>query len=299
MSKSFKERRKVSLGSFTYLVDDDDLTAWIYEGCSNGERVLKLPESVALKGRTYRITSVEIGGYCDEDSLEELFIPDCYEFIDEDAFRGCENLRTVHIGKGLRWYCKWSFNGSPLEKVEIDPGNPYMKVSDDGSCALSKDGKTLMYNFLQKKSLTVQEGVEEIAGCAVSCNELTEEITLPRSLKKLGPNAIFECKRLKRLTFKEGFEEAGLQSLAWNEELREIDFPSTLRKLGDEAITDDHNLEKITLRSPSVVDIDANETFSKADYPMQTCHLYVPASLVESYKKHPFWGRFTHIEAIV
>lgn len=131
MSKSYDERRKIEKDLFTFLVDDDDMTAWISEGQSDGGRVITLPEAVELEGKTFRIKSVEIGGYCNEHRLEELFIPDCYEYIDEDSFRDCENLKTVHIGKGLEWYSKWSFNGCPLERVEVDPGNPFMKVSEN------------------------------------------------------------------------------------------------------------------------------------------------------------------------
>ena len=202
MSKSYDERRKVICGDFIYLVDDDDMTAWIGDGHTGGGRTAVLPESVVLEGRTYGIRSVEIGAYAGEEELEELYIPDCYEFIDEGSFHGCGRLRTVHIGKGLRWYCYWSFSGSPIEKIDIDPDNPFLKVSDDGCSVLSKDGKTMFYNVIPKPVLAVQDGVEVLAECAISCNDITEEITLPVSLRKLGPNAIFECQALEGLTLR-------------------------------------------------------------------------------------------------
>ena len=300
MSKSYDERRTVKSGSFTFLVDDDDLTAWISGGDTGGNRIYTLPETVCLDGRTYRITSVEIGAFSCEENLEELFIPDCFEYIDEGSFSGCGKLRVVHIGKGLQWYFKWSFSGCPLESVEIDPENPFMKLSSDRCSVLSKDGRVMMYNFLQKKTLVIQEGVEELAECAVSCNNITEEIILPESLRKAGPNAIFECCALKRLVFREGFGEVGRQSLSWNENLLEIDFPSTFRRLGLEAVTDDIRLEKMILRSPFVVDIEVSSRIDIFEgYPTQTCCLLVPAGLVDEYRRHPSWGRFKNIKALI
>ena len=299
MSKSYDERRKVICGDFIYLVDDDDMTAWIGEGHTGGGRTAVLPESVVLEGRTYMIRSVEIGAYAGEEELEELYIPDCYEFIDEGSFHGCGRLRTVHIGKGLRWYCYWSFSGSPIEKIDIDPDNPFLKVSDDGCSVLSKDGKTMFFNVIPKPALAVQDGVEVLAECAISCNDVTEEITLPPSLRKLGPNAIFKCHRLGRLTFHEGLVEVGLQSLYENESLREIDFPSTLHSVGYEAFAYDGQLEKLTLRSLQMVDIEVSDRWDVLEHcPLKTCHLLVPADLVSEYRRHPSWGRFTHIEPI-
>ena len=131
MSKTYIERRVVRQGAFEYRVDDDDLTAWISKGYSGGAEVYTLPEQVEIDSKTYRLTSVEIGAFCSkQERIRELFIPDCYEYIDEVSFK-IDSLKTVHIGKGLQQYHPWSFT-SNLETLTIHPDNPFLKISIDG-----------------------------------------------------------------------------------------------------------------------------------------------------------------------
>ena len=150
MSKIYEQRRRVCMGEFEYLVDDDDQTAWIDVGNSGGARVYTLPESVVIDGIAFAITSVEIGAFCTcyDTGIEELYVPDCYEYLDQDCF-SASPIKTLHIGKGLRHYMFWSLkSASPDLVVEIDPENPYIKISEDGHMVLSKDGKTLITVYL-------------------------------------------------------------------------------------------------------------------------------------------------------
>lgn len=199
MSKAFDERRKVRQGDFEYLVDDDDRTAWINEGNSGGARIYTLPEKVVIDGVTYTITSVEIGAYgMESDSLiEELYIPDCYEYFDEECFSGSP-IKMLHIGKGLRHYMFWSLKSAASDfVVEIDQDNPFIKMSDDGHMVLSKDGKMLIYLLHDIEEVSVPDGVETICSYAISCNTKLRRVNLPSSLKTIEPNGISENENLE------------------------------------------------------------------------------------------------------
>lgn len=42
-------------------------------------------------------------------------------------------IRKIHLGKGFKWYPHWTLKSAlPDVEVEIDPDNPYIKISDDG-----------------------------------------------------------------------------------------------------------------------------------------------------------------------
>ena len=198
MSKAYNERRRVRQGEFEYLVDDDDRTAWIYKGNSGGAKVYTLPETAVIDGVPYTITSVEIGAYGTEsDSLiEELYIPDCYEYLDEESFRASP-IKVLHIGKGLRHYMFWSLKSAVSDfVVEIDQDNPFIRMSDDGHMVLSKDGKTLIYLLHDLEEVTVPDGVETICSYAISCNTKLRRVNLPPSLKTIEPNGISENENL-------------------------------------------------------------------------------------------------------
>lgn len=300
-SDAKKDREKVTVGEYEYLIDRNKKTAWISKACGITEKVFTLPEKVVLDDEEYTCESVEIGAYWAEPVIEELIVPDYYNYIDEDCFKCCENLRKVSIGKGLDWYNKWNFGGCPLEKVTISEENPYLKVSPDGALVLSKDGKTVLALVDRNaENIDIPEGVEKIAEAGISCSSAVKTLTLPSTLKEIGPNGIFEMDSIKELIIPEGVEEIKLQGLSWNESLELIDIPSSCHKIGWETLTYDSSLKKIILRSKEVM-VDEGEdcrfeSFSKV--PLKTCILAVPAELVEEYRKHPHWKKFKHIEKI-
>lgn len=201
MSKTYEERRRVCQGDFEYLVDDDDRTAWIGEGHCSGARVYTMPEKVTIDGVEYTITSAEIGAFRTphDTNLEEVYFPDSYEYFDEYTF--CDSpVRKVRLGKGFRHYSYWSLrSAAPDVKVEIDAGNPYIKMSDDGHMVLSKDGKELIYLVHDIEDVFVPEGVKSVLGCAISCNHKLKRLHMPGTLKEIATDGIMGNVSLERL----------------------------------------------------------------------------------------------------
>ena len=296
-----KDREKVTVGEYEYLIDRNKRTAWISKASGITEKVYTLPEKVFINGREYTCESVEIGAYWAEPVIEELIVPDCYNYIDEDCFKCCKNLRTVHIGKGLEWYNKWNFGGCPLKKVTISEDNPYLKVSSDGALVLSKDGKTVFALVLHNvERIDVPEGVEKIAEAGISCSSAVKTLTLPSTLKEIVPNGIFKMHFIKELIIPEGVEEIKLQGLSCNESLELIDIPSSCHKIGYEAMFNNVSLKKVIFRTKEIM-VDEGEEWGFESFsriPLKTCILAVLAELVEEYRKHPHWKRFKYIEAI-
>ena len=194
MSKSYEERRRYKINGWEYLLDDDDHTAWIQDGIIGKKRIYTLPTTLTVDGVPYVIQSVELGAFYQENYIEKLIVPDCYIYIDSEAFHDCNRLKSVVIGKGPEQYCHWSFTGCPLEEVVIDPANPYIKLSDDGKMVLSKDGKHLYYYLYDKdEELVVPDTVESIGSCAISCLYNLRRLVLPKNLKTIHPDGIMEC----------------------------------------------------------------------------------------------------------
>ena len=180
MTKRYEERRRCRMGDFEYMLDDDDLTAWIEDGHSNGARIYTLPETVEIENRIFRITSVEAGGYGTENdrNIEELIIPDSYEYLDEYSF-GAAPINKLHIGKGLQYYHPWCLkSAAPNISIDIHPQNNSLKMSEDGHFVLSKDGKGLVALIHDLEVVTIPDGVERIRSCAITCkNNLREQYT--------------------------------------------------------------------------------------------------------------------------
>ena len=295
-----KERRTASRNGFEYLLDDDDRTAWIKEGNSGGARVYVMPEKVEIDGVTYTITSVELNAYNTllDTGLEELYFPDSYEYFDELAFWRSP-LKKIRLGKGIRYYMHEALKSAADDvRMEIDPDNPYIKMSDDGHSVLSKDGKELIYVIHDVEELAIPEGVESIAGCAIVGKTRLRTVRLPSSLKRIAVDGMIDNPRLESLLIPEGVEEIGCQAFCGNASLTSADFPSTLTKMDGDTFLFDRRLASLTLRSPTVVSVDLRGSDWHEEFPLDTCRLVVPKKLIPEYRKHPFWGWIKQIDPI-
>lgn len=291
-------RSIINIGKWEYRVSLEDNTAWITKGTTAGEPVYTLPQTLVHNGTTFTIESIDLSAFSGEETLTELYIPDSYTYIDEYAFCGCSNLRKLHIGKGLRHYMYWSFKGCPLEKIDIDEGNPYLKLSGDRKCILSKDGKRMIYMAIDSDSVTVPYGVKILDGCAISCSSVSK-IALPPTLETLEGCAIIENCNLTELIIPEGVREAGFQAFMGNESLRKLDLPSTLTYLNGQPFVDCFSLQEVILRSNTLVEIPQSGNFCNfRDFPYDRCVLKVPTHLVEQYRNHKEWSTIKNIVAI-
>jgi hypothetical protein len=229
MTKDYQDRRLYKTKGWSHLLDDDDKTAWIDDGDSGGQKVFTLPETVLIEGQVYSLVSVEMGAFFENPVIEELIVPDCYEYIDNEAFHCCKRLKRVRIGKGLQTFCFWSFTGCPLEEVVIDPDNPYIKLSNDGRLILSKDGKRLYFAPYNDEEIVVPEGVETLGDNSLSCHQSLQRLTLPGTLKTIESEAIAECRKLKELIIPEGVTTIKDQAFRDCDELGLIFFPSPVK----------------------------------------------------------------------
>ena len=288
----------VNIDGWEYHINHKDNTAWITKGTTGREPVYTLPQTLVHNETEFTIESVDLSAFSGEDTLIELYIPDSYTYIDEYAFCGCSNLRKLHIGKGLRHYTYWSFKGCPLEEIVIDEENPYIKLSGDGKCILSKDGERMIYMAIDSDSVTVPHMVKILDGCAISCSSVSK-ITLPATLEKLEGCAIIENQNLTELIIPEGVKEAGFQAFMGNEKLHKVDLPSTLTYLEGQPFADCRSLQEVILRSNTLVEIPQSDNFSNfRDFPYDSCALKVPTLLVEQYRNHKEWGKIKNIVAI-
>ena len=295
-TKPYDSRRRYKAGGMEYLLDDDDGTAWLCKGIYGGTDTCTLPEEVAVGERTYRITSAEGEFTVKEGTLvQELVIPDSYEYLG-DIFFSESYIEAIHIGRGLRWLNAWCFHRlSPDVAITIDPENPHIKMSEDGNCVLTKDGRRLISVARDVPELTVPDDVVEICPMAINCLGV-ECLSLPSSLKVIGSEGICQCHSLHSIVIPEGVETIHTQGLSDNRSLMEIDLPTTLRQLDGETFVEDNCLERIVVRAaipPTFkggMDLDLTR--------INTCHLAVPRQSLPAYRNHTDWGWFRHIDIL-
>lgn len=286
------ERRNYKQGGCEYLLNDEERTAWIVKGSRIGRRRrYRIPNRVIINGEHYDIESVEIGAFKKAKCLKHLIVPDSIIFIDEYNFSSLPNLRSIYIGKGLKYLSSWIFGNDPkLNSFEISKDNPNLYI--EHGTIYTKDGKCAVTNPFKPKRIVVKEGVESIEQIAFAWNGKLKEIQFPSSLKKIGDNSIAGCPRLRSVTLPEGFEECIVQSFQDNEGLEAADLPSTIRSYGCETFSYCTNLHTLIIRTNHVLKLEES-----LDLP-SLITLKVPKELVYEYRQHPFWSKVKNIMAI-
>ena len=276
-----------------FQLDDENRTACIIS-CRPGRcKRYKLPEQVIADGVTYRVVSIEIEGMKWMRTLRHLVIPDSFNYVDEDCMHGLPNLRSVHVGKGVDYLNSWNFRCCPkLRVLTIDKSNPHLRVQD--GLLLSADGTVLLRSLFPIKDLQIPDGVKYIEKVAFWYDERLESITFPSSLRQIGDNSFSNLPNLRKLVLPEGLERLVVQCFMDCVNLEWVDLPSTLKSVDLDNFDGCNRLSTLILRSTTVVD----SKWGVYDNIPASCRLFVPSALVEAYRQHPVWSRFTNIQEI-
>ena len=111
--------------------------------------------------------------------LTEIIIPDGYTTLGKNAFRGCENLVSVHLPDSLVTISDHCFEDCVQLKEIVIPDN----VREIGGFAFK--------NCNRLESITLSKELTTIGSCAFEdCNALTC-IDLPEKVKELGPQCFY------------------------------------------------------------------------------------------------------------
>ena len=212
----------------------------------------------------YSLSSLTIGSgvgeICDYafgtcTSLVSVVIPSCVTNIQGDAFVGCTSLSDVTIGSGV------AIMGTPHSTEVDDWGYEYLQEAQPafGSC------NSLMNYKLASGNATF----EEIGGCLyfrdtpktakklaaypsgretlyfagdVNVTELGEtscsrcdkfvDITIPDSVREIGPQSMVGCASLEKLTIPAGPTNISAGAFMLNMGLRDVEIAGTVKTIG-------------------------------------------------------------------
>ena len=212
------------------LVNKDNYIFTVFEGATElihyqgTETALSLPESIEYNRQT--ITSYTIGeqAFYQNDNITSVIIPDAVTTIENSAFRECESLSSVTLGKNIikigeqafheaalknvtipasvKEIQSRAFECNTLENIEVDPENASY-LSLDG-VLYTKDKTTLLQFPAQKNGIEIPESVTSIGEYAFySCYKLTS-IIIPDAVTTIGNRGFGDCSNLTSITLGSG-----------------------------------------------------------------------------------------------
>ena len=242
---------------------------FVFANCSNltapvyNEHVYAyMPKSICPESVTIPegITLIASGAFNGRNVLKSVTLPESLEEIGWAAFLGCTNLTTINFPNNIRRMDSDAFRGTGISTPLY---NDYIYAYMPPSLLVS--------------SVSIPEGIQEIARTAFyMCSEL-QSVEIPHSVTKIGGYA-FKCSGVKY-----------------------VSIGKNVSSIGSDAFFGCNHLEEIYNYATTPLIINANVFDGNADYPAvdkTTCKLYVPVESVDAYKAADVWKDFTNIIGI-
>lgn len=151
-----------TMGDFDVLLVGDEV--WI-ENYKGNSQVVQIPSHAKFNGKTYTVTKISSGVFCENLSVRAVYFPSQLTEIGSNAFRDCENL--------------WILGTFPETLTEI------------GYSAF-RGPKNLQTLILPDSELKV--GDYAFYGC-----ENLTYVVVPEKVKSFGDYAFFECRTINSL----------------------------------------------------------------------------------------------------
>lgn len=222
-------------------------------------------------------------------NLKEIMIPYSSTQLQRDAFKGCNNLKSLTITPNITNLLP-SSDCVNLERIQVTEGN-LNYTSIDG--VLYNSNATEILWFPQGKSgrFSLPESVTEIMENAFRGTKITTLI-LPPGLKSIARGAFSES----------SLQEISMPALLTNisesmfqdcKNLKTVRFGSMTQFFGN-YVFDGCPLEDIYMESQLPPYI-SSDTFTNNTDLFKTCTLHVPSASKKIYRNHQQWGKFDNI----
>lgn len=195
----------------------------------SADSTLVIPPSVSLGGRTYEVSSIASGSFCDHPEVKHLVISEGIGSI-QDAFRRCVNLESVRLPASMYVLDPSAFSYCPrLREICVEEGNEDYDSRGGCNAVMKTEESILVKGCMGTRipgettaigqrafsgvqgldTLVVPEGVKVIeSGAFADCSGL-RRICLPNSLERMGGLAFHGCSSLGEVHIPEGVRHIG------------------------------------------------------------------------------------------
>lgn len=184
---------------------------------------LVLPETVVIRGETYKVTEIGRRSFMNNTALTSVTFPASITKVGYDAFWECSNLSKVEAANLQSW-CNIDF--------EMDEGaghgissNPLMYANH------------LFVNGNKIIDLIIPDGITEIKDWVFAYMTGLKSVKMPASVTTIGARAFLECNSLQDVTLSENLTAIGLAAFC-RTNLQSIVFPESLKTIDDYAFSE-------------------------------------------------------------
>lgn len=238
-----------------------------------------IPDTVSYNNKIYTVIGIDVCAFWRCTQMTSVTLPSSIERIEARAFDSCLALSSLtiprnvkHIGGNIVTHCNnldtINYLADSCEIAGLGGGKTTIKINI---------GNTLKY---------IPTGLFR--------NSLIDSITLPSSVKYIGPNAFRGCSNLTSISLPSSLDSIGHHAFFGCSALTSLTIPESVTKIGDYAFARCVNIVSLTSLNPIPPQVDGDSTFHKI---YKAIPLNVPSQSINTYKLAYGWRDFTNIAA--
>ena len=206
------EQKRTEKSPFFYYITPNNTV--IIGGTKSKSKKLVIPNEI----NGYPVKEISYSAFYNNGYLESVTIPDSVEIINRFAFKDCKNLKSVKLGKKIKYIGKMAFKGTAIYNRNCEKGLHYI-------------GKYLLGAELDIKKANVREGTRLIACNALKKRKKLTSVKLPKSLKYINNAAFLGCKSLKKIIIPDGVKVIPEECFLNCRALKRVTLPSKLKRI--------------------------------------------------------------------
>lgn len=245
---------------------------YVFYSCEKLKRVTWNSEDIPYGTfqRCYSLDKIKIGNrvkyisqYAFSSSgIKEIKIPNTVTYIGNNAFRECDNLKTLTIPGSVKNISKNIVADSKnLEKVELKKGVTTLEAGAFENCG----AKTVI---LPNTITTIKKSAFEDA-------DNLEEIDIPNKIKRIPDRAFAKCDKLRTVNLGANIQCIGEQAFSKCKSLGDVIIPGNVREIEYKAFEKSGCKRLIMKNGVRVVDYWA---FNKCN---ELQEVFIPASVTQ------------------
>ncbi len=209
---------------------------------------------LAIKDGTIGISPMffSYGEGKDDETLTTLYIPDSLEYIGNNAFEGCLDLKNIEFGNGIKyvgthafyntaWYDSLSdgatYIGNILYKYKDDTANTQFDIRN-GTTIIANGAFENCENLV---TVTMTDSVTDIGDYAFAGCINLENISLSNNLTRINESVFGSCTSLSSIKLPDSIESIG-ECAFYCSGLKSITLPDSIRTIENDAYASCDNL---------------------------------------------------------
>ena len=164
-------------------------------------------------------TLEEIGpwGLAGMSKVESVVIPDSVTKLDDKAFYGCVNLKTVKLPAGLKEIPYGCFEACGLTELSLPEGLERIggRAFSVKNTSFSSGSESVKQSYIEPNTIIIEIPPSQNLPYI---EQYYTDVVIPASVKEIGINAFCGCRRLKNITLEgvpETIEKDAFDDTAW------------------------------------------------------------------------------------